>query len=120
MNLQDDIKDDKKWAEFVKKNGTHLYNEYCMLWERKIKADEMVKTHGELVASPNGFPVASPWLGVGNKCRSEIITIFKMVHGESAKPASASDGVKASAAVRADQAVKGKFAPSAPPLRIAK
>ena len=123
MKVQTDLKKDKKWKEFVIRNGNHLYLEYLMLWDRKNKADEMVKTHGELVASPNGFPVASPWLGVGNKCRSEILSIFKLVHGESStKPlAIASDGKKGQAQARADAVTKtSKFAPSAAPLKVVK
>lgn len=121
--MKDQLKRDEAWIKFIEKNGNHLFYEYCMLWERKEHADLMVKTHGELVASPNGFPVASPWLGVGNKCRSEILSIFKLVHGESStKPlAIASDGKKEQAQARAEKvATKGKFAPSAAPLRIAK
>ena len=55
--MKDQLKRDEAWIKFIEKNGNHLFDEYCMLWERKEHADLMVKTHGELVASPNGFPV---------------------------------------------------------------
>lgn len=120
--MKDQLKKDEAWIKFIEKNGNHLFDEYCMLWERKEHADLMVKTHGELVASPNGFPVVSPWLAVGNKCRSEILNIFKLVHGEGIKRSAGSTlgkkEIQEEKAIKA--ATKGKFAPSAAPLRIAK
>lgn len=120
--MKDQLKKDEAWIKFIEKNGNHLLDEYCMLWERKEHADLMVKTHGELVASPNGFPVASPWLAVGNKCRSEILSIFKIVHGDGIKRSAGSSlgkkEIQEEKAIKA--ATKGKFSPSAAPLRIAK
>lgn len=121
MTIKEDLLNDESWIKFIEKNGTHLFDEYCKIWERKEHADSMVKTHGELVASPNGFPVTSPWLSVGNKCRSEILAIFKIVHGETQRKSSQSIGKKEIQEERAIKAAtKGKFSPSAAPLRIAK
>jgi P27 family predicted phage terminase small subunit len=49
--------------------------EYCRLSVRKAEAEGQVAEHGAVVASPNGFPVQSPWLQILNKCRAEMLNI---------------------------------------------
>ncbi|MFM9974645.1 MAG: P27 family phage terminase small subunit, partial [Beijerinckiaceae bacterium] len=60
-----------KWAELCEKSAWGLVltegdrdvlAEYCRLHARKQKAEQKIEEHGELVASPNGFPVQSPWV----------------------------------------------------------
>jgi len=60
------------WGPMATKSDREMLAEYCRMHVRKMKAESQVAEHGELVASPNGFPVQSPWLQIVNKCRSEM------------------------------------------------
>ena len=95
---------DSKWAALVGSINQDLLTEYCRLHARKAKADAKVAEHGELVASPNGFPVQSPWLAIANKCRADMMAIHKHVFSAGA---SASVGKKAQANVDAVTAARG-------------
>lgn len=68
-----------KWSEMVREWRLVLTSadrdqlaEYCRLDARKRQAEEKVAEHGPVVASPNGFPVQSPWLQIVNKCREDM------------------------------------------------
>lgn len=86
--------------------------EYCRLYARKGKADAMIAEHGEIVASPNGFPVQSPWVAIANKCRADMLKIMKEFGPD--RQASAPVGKKEQRQVAAEKAA-GKFAPRSRP-----
>lgn len=87
--------------------------EYCRLHARKAHADSQVAQHGELVSSPNGFPVQSPWLQVVNKCRADMLKISQVLRGSAGRVAKAqSEGKKEQRQAAAQEiASEGKFAP---------
>jgi P27 family predicted phage terminase small subunit len=37
---------------------------YCQAWGRWVEAEQMIAAHGTLVRSPQGYPVASPYLRI--------------------------------------------------------
>lgn len=39
---------------------------YCQVYGRWVKAEEQLARYGEIVKSPNGYPVQSPYLGIAN------------------------------------------------------
>lgn len=55
--------------------------DYCRLFERKTKADDKIREHGELVTGPNGFPVESPWVAVSMAAGREMRKIAKELGG---------------------------------------
>jgi phage terminase small subunit len=57
------------WGAMLKAPDRDLLSEYCRLHARKTRGEAHLAEHGELVAAPNGFPVANPWLALVNKCR---------------------------------------------------
>jgi len=63
------------WGLVVTAADADLLADYCRLEARRQKAEDMVAQHGELVASPNGFPCQSPWLNIANRCRSDMFRI---------------------------------------------
>ena len=87
--------------------------EYCRLHSRKAHAEAQVAQHGELVSSPNGFPVQSPWLQVVNKCRADMLKISQVLRGSAGRVAKAPrDGKKEQRQAAAQEiASEGKFAP---------
>ena len=87
--------------------------EYCRLHSRKAHADAQVAQHGELVSSPNGFPVQSPWLQVVNKCRADMLKISQVLRGASSRGLKAQgEGKKEQRQAAAQEvAADGKFAP---------
>lgn len=87
-----------------------LVAEYCRLFARKAKADGKILEHGELVASPNGFPVQSPWLQVVNKCRTDMHKIGLTLRGTS-KVAAVEKGKKETRQENAETVAGGRFAP---------
>ena len=60
------------WGLVVTAADRDQLAEYCRLEVRRVQAEEKVFEHGPVVASPNGFPVQSPWLQIVNKCREEM------------------------------------------------
>jgi P27 family predicted phage terminase small subunit len=40
---------------------------YCQAYARWIEAEKMIKKHGVLVQTPNGYPVVSPYMTIINK-----------------------------------------------------
>ncbi|MFI0844419.1 P27 family phage terminase small subunit [Mesorhizobium sp. IMUNJ 23232] len=71
----------KSWGRDCEGSETDALIDYCRLFERKAKADDKLREHGELVAGPNGFPVESPWLAVSMKCGTEMRRIAKELGG---------------------------------------
>lgn len=112
------------WGRVVTEADRDVLAEYCRLAVRKEKAEAMVAEHGELVASPNGFPVQSPWMQIVNKCRADMMKIAAAFGGtpaaRKASEASAPEGKKAQRQANAEQAASGgRFAvPSAPKLVV--
>lgn len=45
---------------------------YCQAWSRWERAERLVHDMGEVVKSPNGFPVANPYLAIANKALKQI------------------------------------------------
>jgi P27 family predicted phage terminase small subunit len=45
---------------------------YCQAWSRWVEAEMILKKHGILVKSPNGFPMQSPALAIANKAMEQI------------------------------------------------
>lgn len=87
--------------------------EYCRLHARKAYAEAQVAQHGELVSSPNGFPVQSPWLQVVNKCRADMLKISQVLRGASSRGLKAQGEGKKEQRQAAAQGVasEGRFAP---------
>ena len=91
--------------------------EYCRLHSRKAHAEAQVAQHGELVSSPNGFPVQSPWLQVVNKCRADMLKISQVLRGASSRGVKAQgEGKKEQRQANAEKASSaGKFGVPASP-----
>ncbi|MGD9935306.1 MAG: phage terminase small subunit P27 family [Dehalococcoidia bacterium] len=54
---------------------------YCQAWGRWVEAEELLKRHGMLVKSPNGYPMMSPYLNVANRAMEQmrlLLTEFGM------------------------------------------
>lgn len=46
---------------------------YCTAWARWLHAEQQIpSTGGEVVSSPNGFPVLNPWRSVANGASREM------------------------------------------------
>lgn len=45
---------------------------YCQAWGRWVEAEELLKRHGMLVKSPNGYPMMSPYLNVANRAMEQL------------------------------------------------
>lgn len=45
---------------------------YCQAYGRWIEAESMIRKHGMLVKTPNGFPVMSPFLTIVNKALDQM------------------------------------------------
>jgi len=73
------------WRLVVSEADRDQLAEYCRLEARRSFAEEKVGEHGLVVASPNGFPVQSPWLQIVNKCREDM---RKIAHEFGGTPAS--------------------------------
>ena len=113
----------EKWSEITGPDGwafgatgvkVEMAAEYCRLHARKELAEAKVAEFGELVASPNGFPVQSPWLQIVNKARADMLRIVK---DHFSAPTQADQGVKAKRQAAAEEHAQsgGKYAPPPPP-----
>lgn len=45
---------------------------YCMAYSRWVEAEDMIRQHGMLVKSPNGYPMQSPYLAIANKALDQM------------------------------------------------
>jgi len=45
---------------------------YCMAYSRWVEAENMIRKHGMLVKSPNGYPMQSPYLAIANKAVEQM------------------------------------------------
>lgn len=45
---------------------------YCMAYSRWVGAENMIRKHGMLVKSPNGYPMQSPYLAIANKAIDQM------------------------------------------------
>lgn len=116
-----------KWSELLRSDmwggaalaaDADVLAEYCRLHARKVKAEKQVAEHGELVASPNGFPVQSPWMQIVNKCRTEMLRIaleFGGTPGSRAKMTKPMAPGKKEQRQEAAEKAAGKFAPRSRP-----
>src|SRR5487761_1876484 len=49
---------------------------YCKAYGRWQRADQEVRqTGGEVVKSPNGFPVQNPWLSIANTAQKQMVQL---------------------------------------------
>jgi len=106
------------WGRPIEGHELDLAAEYCRLFARKAKAEEKISEHGELVASPNGFPVQSPWLQVVNKCRADMIKISATLCG-SGRATAPLQGKKDKKQAAAEEVAGGnRFAPRQKPRLV--
>ena len=40
---------------------------YCAAWSRWVAAEKQIQKDGEIVQTPNGYPMQSPWLAISNR-----------------------------------------------------
>lgn len=110
---------DDMWGKAVLAADADVLAEYCRLHARKVKAEKMVAEHGELVASPNGFPVQSPWMQIVNKCRTEMLRIATEFGGTPGSRVKMNkpvvEGKKAQRQAQAEEVASGLFAPRVRP-----
>lgn len=53
-----------------------LLRAYCCSFGRWRRAhDQVAATGGEVVKSPNGFPIQNPWLSIANKAQQQMIQL---------------------------------------------
>ena len=71
MKWRDLVADDC-WGPRLTHADRDALEGYCILYARMLLAEENVRAHGEVVASPNGFPCQSPWLSIANACRKDM------------------------------------------------
>ncbi len=45
---------------------------YCQAYSRWVQAEDMIRKHGMLVKSPNGYPMQSPYLAIANKAVEQM------------------------------------------------
>lgn len=45
---------------------------YCMAYGRWVESENMIRKHGMLVKSPNGYPMQSPYLAIANKAVEQM------------------------------------------------
>lgn len=45
---------------------------YCQVWTRWRKAEEAIVTFGQVIKTPQGYPVQSPYIGIANKALSHV------------------------------------------------
>lgn len=45
---------------------------YCVAYSRWVEAEDMIRKHGMLVKSPNGYPMQSPYLAIANKAVEQM------------------------------------------------
>lgn len=49
----------------------------CQTWSRMVAAEQKVReTGGEIVKSPNGYPLMNPWRSIANKCQDQLARIL--------------------------------------------
>ena len=60
------------WGQQLTRADRHMLINYCVLYARLQKAESRIRRFGEVVATPAGFPVPSPWVGIANKCRGDM------------------------------------------------
>lgn len=47
------------------------FTAYCTAWGRMIDAEAKLKTTGEVVATPSGYPIVNPYRSIANKALSQ-------------------------------------------------
>ena len=118
---------DDAWGPALSHSTRDFLAEYCRLESRRARAESRVLEHGELVASPNGFPTQSPWLQIVNKCRADMLKISGIFSGALSGaaikvPATrrvAANGKKEQQQATASKMATGKFAtPGGPRLVV--
>lgn len=66
----------KKWNELapllhkagvLKECDRDELERYCKAWQRYLAAEKHLDENGEVVKSPNGYPIQNPYLSVSNK-----------------------------------------------------
>jgi P27 family predicted phage terminase small subunit len=69
------------WHEIATKLETHglltridasALAEYCVVWVRWRKAEREIEKHGQVILSPSGYPVQSPYVSIANKALSHV------------------------------------------------
>jgi P27 family predicted phage terminase small subunit len=45
---------------------------YCQVYSRWVEAEGMIRKHGMLVKTPNGYPQLSPFMTVANRCLDQM------------------------------------------------
>ncbi len=46
---------------------------HCLAWERLVIAQAKLREHGQVVFSPNGCPIQSPYLAIVNKASEQVM-----------------------------------------------
>ncbi len=45
---------------------------YCQAWSRWLRAEDQLKRYGEVVKSPTGYPMQSPYLAIANRAMQQM------------------------------------------------
>lgn len=76
---------------------------YCVAWGRWVEAEKKIAEYGELLKSPKGYPIHSPFLAVANKAIDQIQKSL----AEFGMTPSARSRIQADKPAAAPQAAKG-------------
>lgn len=101
------------WRTAVQILGIDLAVDYCQSYSRCLKADQMLRDEGEVLTSPNGYAMPSPWLAIRNRASADMAKFAKLAAG--VVIAGGKKGVKELAA---KEAAQGKFAPRITPPKL--
>ena len=73
-----------KWLELVSKEcwgpvitlaDADALEAYCLLYDRMSEAETKAAQFGMIIKAPSGFFVQSPWVGIANTCRRDMLKI---------------------------------------------
>ncbi|MGD0708283.1 MAG: phage terminase small subunit P27 family [Anaerolineaceae bacterium] len=45
---------------------------YCVVWERWLNAETMLKKQGNVIKTSNGYPIQNPYLAIANTCLKQL------------------------------------------------
>lgn len=49
---------------------------YCRAWARMTKAAAKLEVEGEVISSPSGYQIQSPWLAIHNKALEQVVKLL--------------------------------------------
>jgi P27 family predicted phage terminase small subunit len=49
---------------------------YAVTYDRWLQAETLIKEHGLITVSPNGYPQQSPYLSIANDCQKKMVQLL--------------------------------------------